>query len=205
MIRQGIKKIIEDKPGLKVIGEAGNGVELLGLLRREVPDVVIVDMSMPEMGGMEAIRQIKATFPQVKVLVLTMHRDKDYLIQALSAGADGYLLKEDADIELYTAIRAVEGNGNYISPLLTGKLAGSLAQLLRNKGKSPARDLTAREEEILKFIAEGKSSKEIAGFLGISTRTVENHRFNIMRKLDCKKNIQLVRYAIDHGYLKESV
>lgn len=201
LIRRGIKKIIEERPGLEVVGEAGDGRELLSILGEVAPDLAIVDMSMPEMGGLEAIKKIKTGFPDVKVLVLTMHTEKDYLLQALSAGADGYLLKEDADVELYSAIKAIQGSGNYISPLLAGKIAGSLVQMLKENNKPPEKSLTGREGEILKHIAEGKSSREIAENLGISVRTVENHRFNIMRKLDFKKNIQLVRYAIDHGYI----
>lgn len=202
LIRRGIKKIIEDKPGLEVIGEAGNGVELIDVLRQGTPDLVIVDISMPEMGGIEAIKHIKSDFPDVKVLVLTMYSEKEYLMQALTAGADGYLLKEDADIELYSAIEEIRESGNYISPLLSGKVAGSLVQILSRNGKSAEKDLTPREGEILRLIAEGRSSKEIAPVLGISIRTVENHRSNIMRKLNCRKNIQLVRYAIDNGYIE---
>ena len=202
LIRRGIRKILEEKPGVEVIGEVDNGLELIELLEKAPADLVIADISMPEMGGIEAIKIIKTTNPQMKVLVLTMFNEKEYLLQALSVGADGFLLKEDADIELYTAIEAIQKSGNYISPLLSAKVAGSLVRIL-HKDRFPEKEPTAREGEVLRLVAEGKSSKEIATVLGISVRTVENHRSNIMKKLNLRKNIQLVRYAIDKGYIEK--
>ena len=201
MIRQGIRRIIEEQPGMEVIGEASDGIELLGLLKKLNPDMVILDISMPNLRGIEATREIKSLFPNMKVLILTMHKDKDYLLQAISAGADGYLLKEDADIELYSAIEAIRHSGHYITPSLSGKVTESLMHILQDHRKQTSEDLTTREGEVLKLIAEGKSSREIASLLGISIRTVENHRNNIMKKLGLKKNIQLVRYAISKGYV----
>jgi DNA-binding NarL/FixJ family response regulator len=201
MMRQGVKRIIEERPDLEVIGEAGDGIELLSLLKQLAPDMVILDISMPNLRGIEATREIKSLYPHVKVLILTMYKDKDLLVQAISAGADGYLLKEDADSELYSAVESIRNSDHYISPTLTVEVKHGFIQLLQEHHKSLAPVLTTREGEVLKLIAEGKSSKEIGGLLGISVRTADNHRKNIMNKLGTRKNIQLVRYAISKGYV----
>jgi DNA-binding NarL/FixJ family response regulator len=201
ILRQGLKKIIEGRPDLEVIGEAGDGLELLRLVKQLMPQLVILDISMPNLRGIEAIREIKAVYPEAKTLILTMHKDSDYLYQGISAGADGYLLKEEADTELFSAIESIRSGGNYISACLSEVTQKDWIQMCRWKQDLPSTEsLTTREKEILKLIAEGKSSKEIAELLFISFRTVERHRSNIMEKLKIKKTADLVRYALQKGY-----
>jgi DNA-binding NarL/FixJ family response regulator len=205
MFRQGIRNILESVEGLEIVGEASDGLILLDLLRQGTPDMVILDISMPHLRGLEATREIKMISADVKVLILTMHKDKDYLYSALTAGAEGYLLKEDADTDLFAAIEKIRNNGCYISPLLSGEVAFDLVQASHKGELSSLSDpLTTREREILKLIAEGISNKEIADLLYISSRTVENHRANIMRKLNIKQTANLVKYAIDKGYILPS-
>lgn len=200
MLRQGLKRIIREVGDLQVVGEASDGLELLDLLKKLTVHMVILDISMPNLRGIEATREIKMIRPDVKVLILTMHKNKEYLYHAISAGAEGYLLKEDADTELISAIEAIRRGGNYISPLLFGELTDDLVKTRRGKCEPPLEYLTIREREILKLIAEGKSNKEIADLLFISVRTVEHHRANLMEKLNLKKTADVVKYAISKGY-----
>ena len=200
LVREGIKKIIEAFPGLEVVGEVGDGPELLRLLKSLPVDMVILDISMPHLPGIEATREIKRAYPTVKVLILTMHKKKEYLHNAMAAGADGYLLKEDAPKELLSAIEKIRHGMSYVSPLLAGELANLYAQSQRQRKAEVDEPLTPREIEIIKMIAEGKSSKEIAEILFLSFRTIQNHRVKIMRKLNFKKNTDLVKYAIHKGY-----
>ncbi len=200
LVREGIKKIIEGIPGLEVVGEVGDGAELLELLPGQAVDMVILDISMPSLSGIEATRGIKQAYPAVKVLILTMHKKKEYLNNAIAAGVDGYLLKEDAPKELLNAIEKIRQGMIYVSPLLTGDLANLYVQSRRQDEAEPAASLSPREIEIITLIAEGKSSKEIAALLFLSFRTIQNHRAKIMKKLNLKKNTDLVRYAIRKGY-----
>ena len=195
MFRKGVKRIIEETPALEVVGEANDGLELLRLLKAQEPKLVILDISMPRLRGLEATREIKKLYPQVKVILLTMHRSKEFLQQALEAGADGFLLKEDADFELLRAIQAVREGKKFISPLLSTEMA-DLA--LRDKPADPD-PLTLREKTIVKLLAEGKTPKEIADLLYISVFTVRRHRDNIMRKLNLKRLADLIRYALSRG------
>ena len=203
LVRQGLKRIIGEMADLEVIGEAGDGLELLKLLEKITPHMILLDISIPNLRGNEAIREIKALHPEVKILILSMHKEKEYLYQAISAGANGYFLKEDADTELSTAIETIRRGKIYISPLLSGDVADDWAQTYRGKSKLPYEpdNLTTREREVLKMIAEGKSSKTIADLLFISVRTVERHRANLMDKLSLKKTANLVKYAIHKGYI----
>jgi DNA-binding NarL/FixJ family response regulator len=203
LFRQGLRRILEEIPEAEVIGEAKDGLELLNLLRELTPQVIILDISMPHLRGLEAIHDIKTNHPKAKVLILTMHKDKDYLYQALSGGADGYLLKEDADDELFLAIEKIREGKIYISPHLSDSMAEDLAHRGRTTREATfgAERLTIREREILKLIAEGKSSKEIADILCISVRTVERHRANIMDKLKLRRSAELIKYAIEKGYI----
>jgi DNA-binding NarL/FixJ family response regulator len=201
MFRQGIKNILESVKDLEVVGEASNGIELLELLGKLTPDMVILDISMPQMRGIEATREIKMISADIKVLILTMHKDKEYVYSAMSAGAEGYLVKEDADTELFAAIEKLRNKGHYLSPLLSSEVVFELIQASA-KGELPATSdlLTTREREVLTLIAEGTPNKEIADLLYISIRTVENHRTNIMQKLGIKQTANLVKYAIRKGY-----
>lgn len=200
IVQQGIKRMIQEKADLTVVGEASDGLELLSLLKILDTDLVLLDISMPRLRGIEAIRELKKSFPNVKVLVLTMYKDNDLLHQAISSGADGYILKENSDKELYFAIEKIRQGEIYICPGLAG-LADDLAQTRRKIFKPPLEPLTKRESEVLRLIAEGKSNKEIANLLFISIRTAQNHRFNIMNKLGIKKTAELVKYAIHQGYI----
>ena len=190
LIRQGLKKVIEGVPGLEVVGEAGDGLSLLGLFETAKPDMVILDISMPHLRGIEAISLVKNYKPGIKILIFSMH--KEYFRQALAAGAEGYLVKEDADKELFSAIESIRQGQRYLSPRLIEAEAG---------GKSRGEELTAREKQILKLVAGGKSNREIAEVLDISVRTVESHRAFIIRKLNLKKTADLVRYAMEKGYI----
>jgi DNA-binding NarL/FixJ family response regulator len=203
LFRQGLRRILEGIPETEVVGEAKDGLELLKLLRTAAPHLVVLDISMPNLRGLEAIREIKAKDPRIKVLMLTMHKDKAYLYQALSEGADGYLLKEDADAELYSAIDKIRLGKIYVSPFLSDTFAEELSNrsLKDIKAFGEGDTLTARERVVLKMIAEGRSNKEIGDLLFISARTVERHRANIMDKLGLKNTAELVKYAIQKGYV----
>ncbi len=203
MFRQGLKRILEERSDLEVVGEVDCGLELLKLLEKLVPDLAILDISMPNLRGLEAIHEIKTAHPDVKILVLTMHKDNAYFHQAVTAGAEGYLLKEDADSELFSAIDRVRQGKIYVSPKLSEGLEEDWVKITRgdHRPSNELERLTVREREVLKLIAEGKSSKEIGDLLFISARTVERHRANIMEKLSLKKTANLVKYAIQKGYI----
>ncbi len=204
MFRRGVKKMLQGMNDVEVVGEAGDGLELLEILKKTAPHLVILDISMPKLRGLEAVREVKAIHPQAKVLMLTMHKDKEYLYHALSAGADGYLLKEDADTELFRAIETLRHGGTYVSPLLSPQLTDLFKEKSHYASLTSSRPgelLTAREKVIIKLIAEGKSSREIAALLYISSRTVQHHRANIVRKLNLRRTADLVKYAIQKGYI----
>jgi len=203
LVRQGLRRILEEKADLEVVGEASDGLELLNLLGHVTPHMVILDIFMPHLRGIEAIHEIKKIHPDVKVLILTMNKDKEYLYLALSAGAKGYLLKEDADKELFSGIEKVRQGKTHISPFFSEGVVDDLVQIGKGDAKTvfETDPLTNREREVLKLIAEGKSSKEIANALFISIFTVNNHRASIMEKLNLKKATDLVKYAIRKGYI----
>lgn len=210
MFRQGVRRILEEIPAFRVTGEVKDGLELLRLLQAAPPHMVILDISMPNLRGIEATREIKKSHPGMKVLILTMHKDKEYLYHALGAGADGYILKEDADDELVAAIESIRKGNVYISSLLSSQVSQLIVQSSRSTSPtaedlSRSEPLSNREREVLKLIAEAKSSKEIADLLCISIRTVQHHRSNIMKKLDIKKSTDLVKYAIRKGYVSISL
>lgn len=199
LFRQGMKRLIEEVPGLAVIGEASDGLELLNLLRKVTADLIVLDISMEGLQGIEASRQIRTLYPQTKILILTMHKNKEYLYHAMAVGASGYLLKEESDEELFTAIETIRRGGTYVTRRLKGTGAGGLSSMPEGKKPYLSEPLTAREREIVKLIAEGKSNSAIASVLHISVRTVENHRANIMKKLAIRRTADLVRYAIQRG------
>lgn len=203
MFRHGIKRIIEESEGLSVIGEAGDGLELLNLLKKTTPDMVILDISMPKLRGLEAAREIKTIYPQIKILILSMHKSKEYFVQALSARADGYMLKEDTDVELVSAIEIIRQGKIFLSPILSEDLTKNLGEFISGSGKLFDETLSTREKEVLTLLAEGRSSKEIAELLFISSRTVEHHRANINKKLKIQNIVDLVKYAIREGYTSQ--
>ena len=202
LIRRGLKKIIDGDPTLEVIGDVNDGLELLTLLRKCCPDLILLDISMPNLRGIEAIKEAKKLCSKVKVLILTMHSSREFLCSALSNGADGYLLKEDSDVELLAAISKCLNGQSYISAVLTeGISEEELENLCVGKQGSNVVALTTREKQVLTLVAEGKKSKDIAELLSISIRTVEHHRANIMKKTQIKNTAELIKYAIQKGYV----
>jgi len=198
-----VRRILEGAPDLEVVGEADDGLALLALLEQWTPHLVVLDIAMPQMRGLEAIPEIKAMHPLLKVLMLTMHKERAYLRKAMAAGANGYLLKEDAESDLFGAIDKVRQGAAYVSPRLSDALVPVEAEECQGDqaATSEVGPLTLRESQVLKLLAEGKSSREIAGLLGLSSRTVEHHRANMMAKLGVKGVVDLVKYAIAEGYL----
>ncbi len=197
VVRRGVRGLVESRPDWIVCGEATNGREAVEQAGRLAPDVVILDIAMPELNGLEAARRIHKAAPRTEVLILTMHRSEELVRQVLAAGARGYLLKSDAGRDLLAAVDAVAGHRPFFTPrvgeqVVRGYLADAAAPV---RGHSD-RELTGREREIVQLLAEGKSNKEIATRLGIQTKTVETHRANIMRKLGHHGLSDLVRYAI---------
>jgi DNA-binding NarL/FixJ family response regulator len=197
MFREGIRRIIERIENVVVSGEFNDGLELLAGLKNSCPDLVILDISMPNLRGLEAIREIKKLSPKVKVLVLTMHRKKEFIHRALADGADGFLLKEDPSSELIRAVQTVKKGEKYLSPLISDALVSlTLAEAETDL-------LTRREREVLKLLAEGKKAQEIGEMLFISVNTVRRYRANIMEKLNINNLADLVKYAISQNYISE--
>ncbi len=195
MFRQGIRGIIDQLEDVRIVGEAGDGLELLEFLKKSSPDLIILDISMPNLRGLEAAREIKKLYPQIRVLILTMHQKKEFIRQALIDGADGFLLKEEPGSELIHAVQAIRKKEKYLSPKLSNMLA-SIAL-----GKVEIDTLSTREREVLKLLAEGKKAQEIGHALYISVFTVRRHRHNIMKKLNIQNLADLVKYAISQEYI----
>ena len=199
LVRSGIRSLLEAEREIEVVGEAGDGREALELVRTLKPHVVLMDVAMGDLNGIDATRLIAAEHPEVRVLILSMHSDEQYIFEALKAGARGYVLKSAAVKELMTGIRAVAAGKNYVSPSLASVVMDDYVR--RAKGEhvpTQADRLTAREREVLQLIAEGHSSAAVAKALFISVRTVETHRHNIMEKLDIHSIAGLTRFAIRH-------
>ncbi|MDP2643686.1 MAG: response regulator transcription factor [Desulfobacterales bacterium] len=199
MLRKGIRKLIEANPDMKVVAEVNDGLELLEVLKNITPHMIILDISMPNLRGIEATREIKMINPKIKILILSMHNKKEYVHHVFSAGAEGYLLKEDSDTELFTAIETIRRGEKYLSPILSMELARGIIET-GGSGSPAGQSLTNREREVLKLIAEGKANKAIADLLYISERTVQHHRASIMKKLNINNVADLVKYAIRQGY-----
>jgi two-component system, NarL family, response regulator NreC len=206
LFRQGVRRLLESESDFEIVGEspdAGDAVTKAAELR---PDVVLMDIGMPGLSSFEATRQIKKNRPETKVLYLTMYEDEDYLLQCLEVGAAGYVLKDTPAPQLVSAVRDVYRGGKYLSSQVLGKLVEDFRARVRDTRMQPRMStLTPREREILKLLAEGNSVKEIAVLLGLSVKTVEAHKFNLMRKLDIHNKAQLVTYAIQKKIIKVPV
>jgi two-component system, NarL family, response regulator NreC len=204
VVRAGLKMLLSADPELEIVGEAGDGHSALRLTRDLAPDVVLMDISMPDMNGIEATRRIKELFPDVAVLALTMHEDDQYFFEMLGAGASGYVPKRAAPDDLVSAIRAVKDGGVFLFPSLARLLVGDYLHRVEQEG-STGRSydaLTDREREVLTRIAQGRSNQQIAEELTISVKTVNRHRENIMAKLNLHSRVELVRYAIEKGMIE---
>ncbi len=203
LFRQGIRTLLSAEPDLEVIGEAANAADAISTARQFHPDVVLMDIGMPGMSSFEGARQIRKDRPETRVVFLSMYDDEDYLSESLAIGANGYLLKDSPAEQLVMAIREVHRGGSVLSPRMLARLVDDF----RGQGKATPREprfgtLTNRERDILKLLAEGKSVKEIASGFDLSVKTVEAHKFNLMRKLDIHNKAQLVQYAIQKKIIR---
>jgi two-component system response regulator NreC len=206
LFRQGIKTLISAEPDMEVVGEASNGADAVTRAAETRPDVVLMDIGMTGLSSFEAIRQIKRNRPETKVLFLTMYDDEDYLVECMEVGAGGYVLKDSPAAQLISAIRDVNRGGSYLSPRMLSQLVDDFRSRIKSAHRLPRfATLTAREKEVLKVLAEGSSVKEIANSLKLSVKTVEAHKFNLMRKLDIHNKAQLVQYAIQKKIIKVQV
>ena len=200
ILREGLKALLTTNPDIEIAGEAGDGREALYLVEKLAPDLVMMDLSMPRMDGMQAIREIKWRWPNTKVLTLTVHKTEEYILTTLKAGADGYLLKDANYQEMMTAVRSVLAGKRYLSPGISeGVIQGYLEGKQTIKLEGAWDNLTTREREVLKLIAEGHRNKEIANLLVISPKTVEKHRANLMIKLNFHNVSEITAYAIEKG------
>lgn len=201
IVRAGLRMLFSAEPEVEIIGEASSGEEAVAMAEALRPDVVLMDLAMPGIGGAEATRRIKAAQPQVAVLALTMHEDAEYFFEMLAAGASGYVPKRAAPDDLMSAIRIVNQGDVYIYPSLARLLVKDFIHRSEAVAPDAREELTAREQEVLTFIAEGNTNREIAEALVISIKTVDRHRENIMRKLQLHNRVELVKYAIEKGLI----
>lgn len=199
IIRDGLCSLIEKQPGMEVVAEADNGRAALKLARRLKPDAIIMDLNMPDLNGIDAARQILTELPDTKIIVLSMHADRQFVVGALQAGASGYLLKDCAFEELARALQTVLRRQTYLSPGIAGTVVKDYLEQLSTIETAIEAALTPREREVLQLIAEGRSTKETADRLNVSIKTVESHRRNIMEKLNIHSTAELTKYAIRKG------
>lgn len=206
ILREGLRALLSGEQALEVIGEAEDGIDAIRCVETLGPDLVLMDLSMPKMNGISVIKEISRRFPEIKVLVLTVHASEDYLMEALRSGAHGYCLKDASHAELMGAIQTVLSGRPYLSPAVSKKvLAGYLGEKGSVKTDSSWGTITAREKEILKLVGEGYRNKEIADYLYISVKTVEKHRSNLMRKLGVHTASGLTAYAIEKGLVENPI
>jgi two-component system response regulator NreC len=202
ILREGLRALLSSSPGLEIVGEAEDGLGAIQCARSVKPDLVLMDLSMPRMNGMDAIREIKNLCPGTKILALTVHKAEEYVLASLQAGADAYVLKDATHSELMVAIKSVLAGKRYLSPGVSEKvIEGYLEGRRESKLRSPWDTLTRREREVLKLIGEGYKNREIADYLCLSVKTVETHRANLMRKLDLHDVSALTRFAIEKGLI----
>jgi DNA-binding NarL/FixJ family response regulator len=199
VVRRGVRALLEAQHGWEVVAEAADGREAVAKAKQHRPDLVILDVAMPELNGLEATRQIRKLLPEVRVLMLTMHDEEEVIQSTLAAGAAGYVLKSDAEQDLVSAVKALANRRTFFTPTAKKVVLNQSRRPLRKQGRHA---LSPRELEVVQLLAEGKSNKQIAGILGISQRTVENHRAKIMQKLGLRSFSDLVRYAIRHKIIE---
>lgn len=204
IVREGLRSLVNAQPDMEVIGEASNGQAAIERARELGPDIIIMDVSMPRMNGLQATGKLKQDFPNIKVLALTRHTDTGFLQQLFRAGASGYVLKQSTSDELMRAVRAIAAGGNYLDPAITSKVIDGYANRKLTLSAETADSLTDREEQVLRLIAWGYSNKEIAAKLDISVKTAETHKSNLMKKLNLRSRIDIVRYALLKGWLREN-
>jgi DNA-binding NarL/FixJ family response regulator len=205
ILREGLRSLLSSDPDLDIVGEAQDGQEAIRCVEKLKPSLVLMDLSMPRMSGMDAIKEIKKRSPETKILVLTVHKNEEYIVATLQAGADGYALKDSTHAELGIAIKNVLRGNHYISPGISARvIEGYLDGRKAFKRTTPLDTLTQRERGILKMIAEGYKNKEIADYLCISVKTVEKHRANLMQKLDLHSVSALTAFALGKGLVTKS-
>ncbi len=204
ILRAGLKMMLNAQPDMEIVGEAQDGRQAVQEAQRLQPDIILMDITMPDMNGIEATKQIKKLSPEGKILILTMHEHDEYIFQALRAGASGYMLKEAADTDLISAIHIIQSGQFYLSPTAQSVMVGDYLQRLRTgEEKDSYSSLTEREREILKLVAEGHTNNQIAERLVISPKTVDTHRTHIMDKLNLHSRAELVKYAMRRGLLED--
>ncbi|MFJ3704577.1 MULTISPECIES: response regulator transcription factor [Streptomyces] len=202
LVRRGVRLILDGEPDLQVVAEAGDGAEAIEMARSERPDLAVLDIAMPRLTGLQAARELSRVMPELRILMLTMYDNEQYFFEALKAGASGFVLKSVADRDLVEACRAAMRDEPFLYPGAVTALIRNYLDRVRDGGDVPDRAITEREEEILKLVAEGHSSKEIAGMLVISVKTVERHRANLLQKLGLRDRLELTRYAIRAGLIE---
>ncbi|MEH0542338.1 response regulator transcription factor [Streptomyces sp. B21-105] len=202
LVRRGVRLILDSEPDLTVVAEAGDGAEAIQAARTHQPDLAILDIAMPRLTGLQAARELSRTQPELRILILTMYDNEQYFFEALAAGASGYVLKSVADRDLVEACRATMRGEPFLYPGAVNALIRNYLDRVHEGQSPPARAITDREEEILKLVAEGHTSQEIADILVISVKTVERHRANLLQKLGLKDRLELTRYAIRVGLIE---
>jgi len=203
LFRQGVKTLLASETDMEVVGEAADGSAAAEKAAELKPDVVLLDIGMPGPSSFETTRQIKRNRPETKVLFLTMYDDEDYLLEGMEVGANGYVLKDSPALQLVAAVRDVYRGGSYLSPRMLSQLVNDFRTRVKTTDRTPRfASLTPREKEVLKMLAEGNSVKEVATQLNLSVKTVEAHKFNLMRKLDIHNKAHLVQYAIQKKVIK---
>jgi DNA-binding NarL/FixJ family response regulator len=204
VLRDGLKALVNAQPDMEIVGEADNGRVTHEKAKELLPDILLMDISMPDLNGVEATELIRRECPSIKVVVLTAYKDKGYLDRFLNVGASGYVLKLSAAEELIGAIRSVAAGGIYLDPQMADRIADGYVRSHFLRGEIRHRELTTREEEVLRLIAQGHSNKEISNQLKIAVKTVESHKANLMQKLDLRTRTEIVRYAVRQGWLQDT-
>lgn len=199
LFRMGLRQLIEKHPDVKIVGEAATGIDVISVAKEQSPDIILMDISMPELNGIEATRRILGEQPDVRVIIVSMHSDRRYVVETLRAGAKGYLLKDSSPEEIFRAIQKVMRNQFYLSAKINEQVILDFVQQNKSENSSAFEVLSAREREVLQLLAEGKSTKQIADLLNLSAKTVETHRMHIMDKLDLHTLPELTRYALREG------